>query len=141
MFNRVNFEDRNTTRCMSHHQNVTLRSRTRRSIIRRKPKHILRPLDHPRVMNKQFRSLSFVTFGWGEVTLGMRKSTCNCPLSVFKYGPSLEKDKLVTKILVLSSWSAPVFASQSRTVQSCEADATSRPSGENATALTHNSDP
>ena len=51
----------------------------------------------------------------------------------------MEKDNSQTYPLVSSICSeAPVAESQSLTVQSLDADATSLPSGENATALTEN---
>src|SRR5438477_299693 len=59
------------------------------------------------------------------------------PLLVLRYWPSIEKDSSSINVLTSSVASqAPVAASQSRTVLSSEADASRRPSGENATALT-----
>ena len=61
----------------------------------------------------------------------------NCPRSVSRYSPLLENSRLLITTLTLSVCrAAPVAESQSRTVLSSEADATSLPSGEKATALT-----
>jgi hypothetical protein len=60
-----------------------------------------------------------------------------CPLSVFRCEPSGEKDRvLIITPGVRMLRQDPVPASQSRTVLSRDADATSLPSGEKATALT-----
>src|SRR2546423_1476613 len=82
-------------------------------------------------------SLPLTDFELGEITPGEREPIPNCPLSVSRYWPSLKKDSFqITKSVSSLPRSAPVAASQSLTVLSFDADATSCPSGENATALT-----
>src|SRR5271156_3613830 len=62
----------------------------------------------------------------------------SCPLSVSRYWPSLEKDsaRIAASITRLRRV-APVAESQSLTVPSPEADATSLLSGEKAMTVTH----
>ena len=60
------------------------------------------------------------------------------PLSVFRCEPSGEKDSVLIMLLgVRVLQQCPVLAFQSRIVQRSDADATSWPSGEKATAKTH----
>ena len=64
--------------------------------------------------------------------------TLSSPRSVSRYWPFLENATALTRRLYPSSVCryVPVAISQSRTVSSCEADASVLPSGENATAVT-----
>ena len=70
--------------------------------------------------------------------LGARRLllTISKPRSVRRYRPSSENAKVETEQFSSACKAAPLAASQSRTVWSLEADATSVPSGEKATALT-----
>ena len=92
-------------------------------------------MNHPSPVYKS--SLSATDFNPGEVTLGRREPRANCPIFMSRYWLSLEKDSGLIAMSVSSVASeAPVAESQSLTVSSSDADATSLPSGEKATALT-----